>query len=288
MLPLPPAMSEIDACTSSPCAGNMTCRATGGGDYICEPSGGGDDGDFPWLPVIIAACVALGVLLLALLLYCCVRYCRRMEFYDDSSSTTSSSRSSSSYEKKPVKKPAKKPLAPAIKLPPPQPQPQPLVLLAPQYIPEPVMFEPPPLEVWRSNAVFTTGLQYPHVIVGDYPLNEGPEVNVAVPFVDGTVEEHPAYAPMPKRRAILAPVLSSYGGPVPSIVASLGPAQGSMLASEVRAMVNNTPIPTRTPMVIQELDEQGHVMPKEEGTATAQRGILIGEERHVSYDTLPI
>lgn len=152
-------------------------------------------------------------------------------------------------------------------------KPAPVIIQAPE--PTPVIVNPQPstpsFDIWRSRAVYTAGLQYPHVVVGNYPLDRGTEVDVMVPFVDGSLEEHPGIVTYDR----------AHTKPMPSIIASLGPAQGNVLATEIRSPgYYNTS--NQQPVLIQELDDSGRVIRSD--TRAPQGGLIIGPDQHIKYE----
>ncbi|ELU18896.1 hypothetical protein CAPTEDRAFT_210374 [Capitella teleta] len=238
-----PPTTRVDPCASSPCPANETCVANGD-NYECQIDDGSSD--FPWLPIVIAVGAALLFALMAALIYCCCHYCCAGGDVD-----------TRPVEAAPVvQKVVQKPI---IKK----------TVQAPTMAPAP----PPNVDIWRSEAVYTPGLQYPHVVVGEYPLDPGVPVDVVVPFVNGTMEAHPAIL-----RAPQPPAVTRQQVPVPTIIASLGPSQPSTMASDVRY--------SQQPLIIQEIDDSGQMTGYSNGGRNS--GLVIGDDQHVRYEFVNI
>lgn len=257
--------TAVDPCASSPCTTNQTCVTKSATEYICNDPG--TSSDFPWLPIVIAIGAALLFALLAGLIYACCRYCCVPsavigDVANDAIIYGSKGALIANQEKMMVNQ------GPTIA--------KRAILDAPMQTQKvytgPLQFRPGPIEqtkLWRSEAVYTPGLQYPHAIVGDYPLDPNLPVDVMVPFTDGSVEVHPAYLPHPAQ-VNLRPI-----EPPPRIVAELGP---QPIASEIRH--------SREPLIIQELDDQGRLSAYADGVRND--GLIIGDDRHVNYEFVNI
>jgi hypothetical protein len=232
----------------------------------------GSTSDFPWLPIVIAIGAALLFALLAGLIYACCRYCCVpsavvADVADNAIVYGSKTAMLANQGRVMVNQPATTMVnqtAPTIA--------KRAILDAPMQTQRvytgPIQFRPGAIEhsnIWRSEAVYTPGLQYPHAMVGDYPLDPNLPVDVMVPFTDGSVEVHPTYLPRPSQ-VNLRPI-----EPPPRIVAELGP---EPIASEIRT--------SREPLIIQELDDQGRLSAYADGVNNG--GLVIGDERHVNYE----
>jgi hypothetical protein len=233
--------AAVDPCASNPCLSNQTCTVVDdGANYECTPPG---DSDFPWLPIVIAVGVALLFALLGALLYCCCRYC--------------CVGGGGNVVAREVVKQAPAQVAQNI-------------TQAPATVPKEALAVPT-TNIFRSEAVYTPGFQYPYVVVNDYPLEPGMPVDVMVPFVDGSVESHPAYIASPRPAPSLPPQNT---GPEPVIVASLEPVQPRNVQQQ--------------PLILQEVDDAGRMTGYATGGGRSNEGLVIGDDTHVRYEFVNI